>query len=338
MRNRPTLAQLCDDPAVSAEHRRDRWLMRPSALALVLIIAACAALAFHRAGGTAPAFDAARNQAVAASLIAFQSRGDAIPRDLDWVALTEQQFIEAGQREYSRIAEFVPVTDLARLREALQKIPIPPGSIHEAQRRALLDFAAEFLHFRYGQPSAKEYIDWRGRGGAARWRGRDELERVYWVDATCKSLLGAPPSPDASAESIFADLFTPMADHGGGVNRVETIAAEPLGLAASVAVLTPARPISIEHQLKGAFPSELWHGRRTGSLAGWILYPDSDSELLTREKRVTDVRLGMVARYADGSRFPIMLSCQWDARQRHWRLGGVHSLNYKSSKLVSVPY
>lgn len=247
---------------------------------------------------------------------------------------TEQQ-IRAGQREYRTIA-MRPLGDRGAIREALDRMvwqnDPPPGC---GSKQALLDEVADFLYFRFAQPSVEAYKAWR-RSTGCRFKDLAESLRPWYVDEAYEAYFGEPFPDDPDVERLFDRFWSAGLEWGGGVNRPVALAEEPKGLACVFGTITPGDPRRA--MLAGEMSADLWHGGIASTMRGWWRPAQSTRDLLKRHGRAHYAVVGVILEYADGSRRPLILTWPWDPHAQRWVLEDVNVKNFPAAALSAMEF
>lgn len=294
--------------------------MRRSGKLIILLCVALSALAFglYRSGVLMRKASASATDAAALRHAAVQN-GQTLYRSIRTVPLAE-------------------IGEPARLREIFDNASIGtgPNQISRESVSDLLSQSAEFLYYRYGQPSVAEYKRWRQD------RGYTFIDAVAakrdGVVARYKVYTGKEYPGDDAIGQVFDDLWERSLSFGRGGNRVAGIAKERKGLAVTFGRLTP-EDMSAWPAVSGDMSVAEWHGYSSGGHESWWLAPDDGALGQVRKKGFADVAsVGVIAEFAGGDRYPLRLLFYRSADDGRWWLEAVQALNFENERFSMLDY
>jgi len=192
------------------------------------------------------------------------------------------------------------------------------------------------MYYRFVQGSVTEYKRWR-RSTGYHLRDLDELLDPWSIDVAYQYYFDAPFPADPDVESLFDTFWSVGLELGDGTNRPVSIASERKGLCAVTGVLTAGNP-EMRSLLGGELGAELWHGTISTTMRCWWMPPVNTHSLIARDGRVRYADVGMVLKYADGSRKPLVLTMLRDPKTSTWFLEHVVVYNYPTAALSALEY
>lgn len=211
------------------------------------------------------------------------------------------------------------------------------GSGDRAAAEEVLDHAAEFLYYRFGQGTAAEYRRWRRDRGytmmdAATARRNGVVKRY-------EAMVGRPYPGDEEIERVFDELWTASTGFGPMPNAVRAIAGDRRGLVVVQGVLTKKQPAAWP-ALSGIMSVDEWHGRTAGGHENFWMRPDAVRSELLKRGRVEVACVGVVSRFAGGETYPLRLMFfrEFSGGRPAWRLEAVQTLNADLDRLTMLYY
>lgn len=254
----------------------------------------------------------------------------------------ETEAIAKGQRAYAslRMEALPSLGGVEAYKQTLRVAEVSRsdgGSADRAAAEEVLDHAAEFLYYRFGQDSAAEYRRWRRDRGytmvdAATARRNGVIKRY-------EAMVGRPYPGDDELERVFDELWTASTGFGPMPNAVRAIASEPRGLVVVQGALTKKNPAAWP-ALSGSMSVDEWHGRTAGGHENFWIKPDAVRGELLNRGRVEVACVGVVSRYAGGETYPLRLMFYraHSGGRPAWRLEAVQTLNADLKRLTMLYY
>ncbi|HYE02560.1 MAG TPA: hypothetical protein VD963_04925 [Phycisphaerales bacterium] len=251
-------------------------------------------------------------------------------------AAAEAQAHEAvrhGQEAYRalRTVRIAELGSVERVRDTLEEATVGSGSRDpgalRADRDALLQHAAEFLHHRFGQGSVAVYRQWRtGRGYAFLSPGDPDFADAA-IPLHYKLFTGKVYPGDERLDEVHDELWeTSLTRRDNGWLVVE-LAAEPAGLTVVFGEIAAESP-GTWPALKGHLDVKTWHGVHGGGHRSWWIPPGGACHAqLARHRSLRVACVGAVVGFERGDRYPLRLMFFQTPGDGRWWLEAVQTLN-----------
>lgn len=192
--------------------------------------------------------------------------------------------------------------------------------------QAIILATSEFLHYRFGQPSANDYVQWR-RGRGERLKNISELRGLWLIDADYEAVFKEPYPCDDRIMEVFERFWHAGTDLIPG-STITEIAADPVGVCVRAVRMGPGDPWPL---LECELTSELWHGYVVNNKRNWWQGPTDANELRRRHAFLDVIVLGLVVRMDNGDRVPWHFTWHKDPSAKIWVLHSVTTGNVLDS-------
>lgn len=249
-----------------------------------------------------------------------------------------QVAVEEGRRAYATIDHITDVRSQAAVRHAMEAASFDDqAGLETAQVDALVEQVAEFLFMRFGQDSPAQYRAWRAARGDE-WREWSYLRDIWNVSKWYEAHVGEPIPDGAGSkmDEVFDRLWIRRAEMYDGFNRLDSIAAEPKGLAVVIARATLGDPLP--KMVHGEMNERLWYGEVEGTHCSWWQPRVTIASLLENRGEAIVATVGVVAQFGERWRRPLIMMYVWDPMSSAWVLETLNTTNYASGKSVPIDY
>ena len=201
------------------------------------------------------------------------------------------------------------------------------GARLDAALGTLHDDVARLIELTYGEHDPEEYIEEREALGY-RFLTRGELKERLGLDTNevCEAVLGRPASDFASEREIFVALRADVLRRESGEARLVGIASEEGSVQTVFNLETRTQPSSVGLNNE-KIPMEDWYGGASVGCSLWIAPPISKEEVLDRDGTVLVAATGVVGRFKDGRRHPMVFLHFRDPTTGRWWLYSVIAQN-----------
>lgn len=204
----------------------------------------------------------------------------------------------------------------AEIDDGPQSVPPKPGEVE-----AVVAVSAEFFCYRFCQPEAQVYIDWRARKGY-RFRSDESMEKLWQIRRDAATMLGRPIRSDETLEDLYREMwkFATGAETFNGSGRIRPI--EILEGAGSFRVqfFEIDHPYAHGVDFTPAGDVDIWDGERGFMLRRWWTWPFSLDDRLKQQGKLRGARVGWIVEDEDRARCAMVAVWLWDAQARRWWL------------------
>jgi len=193
------------------------------------------------------------------------------------------------------------------------------GTIH--------DDVAHLIELTYTDHDPEEYIEEREALGY-RFLTRGELKERLGLDTNevCEAVLGRPASDFASEREVFVAIRAEVLRREGGEARLVGIASEEGAVQTVFNLETRTQPSTIGLNNE-KISMENWYGGASVGCGLWIVPPMSKAQVLDRDGTVLVAATGVVGRFKDGRRHPMLFNYFRDPASGCWWLYSVTAQN-----------
>lgn len=246
--------------------------------------------------------------------------------------------LEVGQSRYKAL-ELEPLRShtLESLKQSFKpdSSEVSYTSRVDADVAGLMHDVAEFVYFRFVQPSPAEYRAWRDRCGYVP-RAMAELTRnPHGMPAAFLAAVGRPLGDAPAFAASFDAMFAPALDYGGGLNRPAKVATRGPGLCVLLMPPPTTSPTTsattsdtLRPRVHGTIEADFWRGMSATNATSWWTLPPSVLASTVEPGAAGPgpdavapdavAEVGIVIEYADGSRYPVQTRWLHSATARKW--------------------
>lgn len=273
--------------------------------------------------------------AVASVMLVRSGLFDA-PHHIPLSEMTAEQLTDAAQVAFSemRLVDFSEINASEELRQVLSIAPLhdasqapPRGATQvaapriERDRVEVTSLAADFIFYRFGQPSLEEYKSWRRSLGYELAPSRRLID-VFRIPRDYEDLFDEPYPGGDRFEEVFDRFVQLGATVNGDQGKIVGCCADLDSMAVSFGYETSLGERELPWFTDG-LGKYLWHGKSAGSWTNWWTPDEGEyQDVLQQQKALRLAEVGVIVQYASGKRLPLHISFYFYPPMGRWRLRG----------------
>ncbi|MDX2016543.1 MAG: hypothetical protein SFY95_02750 [Planctomycetota bacterium] len=221
----------------------------------------------------------------------------------------------------------------AEIDQGPQSVPPKPGEVE-----AVVAESAEFFYYRFCQPEAQVYIDWRARKGY-RFRSDESMEKNWQIRRDAAISLERPIRPDETLEDLYREMW-PFATGQKLIPNLDLHGVRPRALLDGAGSFRVQFFVTAESNVVGmkydpASGLDVWDGLFGGTVRRWWTWPFSLEERLRSEGKVRGARVGWIVEDEADARCAMIAIWLWDTQSQRWWLWEVkRGVGPKSTQFV----